>query len=234
MVLTELQKKITFDISERNIKDIKSFFLEYCDYEIEENTFSNFGHGFAEKKFKAHDDIYFPKSQSDSETLLMEYVSLFQVLSREGLIFTMDSPEKGKEILPIFRRTETENKVTVNERILTLIKDLYWKEIIVTSSLKKFIERDFKTEEEFFREQEILSRERAQKLTRNVAYASISASVLVTIIVAFFNYLTYSNERVVTIKSSELLQDTVQVKIVDPKLLKPKTKVDSDSLNYKF
>lgn len=230
MFLTELQKNITKDILEGKIKDVKSFFLNYCSYDIDKNKHGNFGHGFAEKLFKPNINIYFPKDQSDTENLLKEFVALFQLLSRNGLIFTISNPEKGKEILPIFRKHDGDPPIKPNERVLTLIKELYWEEIIVSDDLKKFVSRDFKTENEYFRKQEIISREKAQKLTRNVAYASISASVLVTLIVVLFNYLTYSNERVVTIKNSEIFSDTIKVELINDDALIKQVKLEFDSL----
>jgi hypothetical protein len=91
--------------------------------------------------------------------------------------------------------------------------------------LSKFIENQYLTNDEAKQKEEKEDRIGSQKLTRKVAYTSISISIIVSVISMIFNYLAYTTKREVIISNPKAFKDTISVYIINGK--------DSIQLNRK-
>jgi len=103
-----------------------------------------------------------------------------------------------------------------------MVKDYHDKEFLPLPEIHSFVERGYRTNEEYNMELEKRARQDSQKLTRKIAYITISISIIIALLTFFLNYLTYTTERNVKIINTNDFKDTVIVKISEDTVgLKP-------------
>ncbi|MCX6168005.1 MAG: hypothetical protein NTX65_01595 [Ignavibacteriales bacterium] len=206
MYLTEFQKELVKAIIDKKINDIESFFHNFCELTESRNQgaihMSDFG------TVQNNSKIYIAKDEDSALLKTKEFITLWIALERVDLIFSIKSPNK-KYNTPIFKK----NNSPFSE-LSSISKDYFTTEIVYTPALNKFYERNYLTNMEYEQNQERLDRKESQKLTRKIAYISISITIVVSILTAIFNYLTYSTDRNVKITNKEAFKDTIAVKIV--------------------
>ncbi len=76
-------------------------------------------------------------------------------------------------------------------------------QLSVASELEVFIRNDYKTGEEIEKQKDEAYKNESLKVTRRIAYISICASVIISLLTTILNIITYNNNRNVTIKSIE-------------------------------
>ena len=215
MHLSEFQKNITKSIINRNVYDIESFLQKYCELETTQNKGASFGTNYGSYDSKIQ--VYIPKDEDAALNNTKEFITLWKALEKNDLLFSIAKTVKRSYVFPVFtKRNPTYSTAPFNE-ILAIIKDYDFKEIVFTPELEKFVERNFLTSDEYDKEQERLDRVESQKLTRKIAYITIVISVIISLITALFNFLTYTKDRNVRIVNDSAFQDTIKVTIINGK-----------------
>ena len=216
MYLSEVQKEIVKAIIENRINDIETFFRVFS---VLTEGRSVGGHVCDFGNIQNNAVVYIPQDEKSILLRTKEFITLWKTLERVDLIFSITSPNR-KYNTPIFKS----NLSPFNE-LASISKEYFLKEIVYTPELNKFYERNYLTNLEYEQELERRDRKDSQKLTRQIAYISISITVIVSLLTAIFNYLTYTTDRSVKITNKEAFKDTIAVKIIDrPDSLKLKDK----------
>lgn len=207
MYLTEFQKEIVQGIIDKKINDIESFFREYCDLIETINQGGIYMLVDIGRPVHHGTPIYICKDENTALLRTKEFLTLWKALERVNLIFSITNTQKS--VIPIFKSEDNPFS-----ELIAISKDYFNKEIVFTPELNKFYERNYLTNSEFEQNQESLDRKESQKLTRSIAYISISITIIVSILTAIFNYLTYTTDRNVKILNKDAFKDTINVKMV--------------------
>lgn len=229
MYLTDNQKKILNDIVENKITDVYS----YLDGNKE------FVHEFFDDHFLL--ELY-PKEYEDALQAgayllplekyknicqdFFEFVTLCQLIERLGMIHTTKMPIDRKWYFPILPYDSvSNNKYTFPDeynwpdeirRINQILFERYVWEFFPYPELHEFIKRGYKTNYELISENEDKDRKKAQKMTFRIAMFTIILSSLISIVAAFFNYITYDKKREVEIKNLNAFPESTKVYLNTP------------------
>ncbi|HVN48688.1 MAG TPA: hypothetical protein VMU30_07690 [Bacteroidota bacterium] len=147
------------------------------------------------------------KDEKAALSQLRQFVTLWNQIEKSNLSYSL--PVTKKHPVPIFKQDKNPYYKAI--QIAWQYAD---KEIVSFPELFDFINNNFITVEEARANQEIEDRKEALRLTRQLAYFSISISVVIAIITCIFNYLTYTNDRNVIIKNPHAFSDTTKVVMI--------------------
>lgn len=213
MHLSEFQKNITKSIISRDVYDIESFLQKYCDLDKTQNKGGTFVTTYG--NYDNQIQVYIAKDEETALRKIKEFITLWKTLEKIDLLFSISKTRKRSYVLPIFTTNNPPSPTAPFDEMLAIIKDYDFKEIVFTPELEKFVERNFLTSDEYEKEQERLDRIESQKLTRKIAYITITISVIISLITALLNFLTYTNDRNVRITNKNIFQDTIRVEIMN-------------------
>ena len=212
MKLSEFQKSIVRSIESGKVTDLESFISEFCDTQYV--SYLGAMHTGIFSEFKSGLRGYLPDNQNKIKEELQNFIVVWNILYDLKLILVSDKPNLGAKVFPIFERLNDQKQYKPNEAIVLLTNKYYGKSILTLNSLTDFINRDFLSPEEYQYLDEKKEREKSQNLTRKIAYFTIGISIFITVATSIFNYITYTNQRKVTITNPEAFSDTINVKII--------------------
>lgn len=105
--------------------------------------------------------------------------------------------------------------------------------IVPTHELSVFVENNFMTDDELEREErrgELQGEKIARKRSELITIVIAIMSMIVSVVLAYFNYKTYSNERRVYVENFSKFKSPIEVKVVDgfdDKLIRKKPSEDN-------
>ena len=206
MHLTEFQKEIIKSIIDHEVNDIESFFRKFCELTEAINQsgthMSDFGN------IRQNMRIFIPRDENATLLKTKEFITLWKALERVDLIFSISSTTRQFNT-PIFN-----NRNMPFKELSDISKEYFFREIVFTPELNKFYKREYLTNLEFEQNQERRDRKESQKLTRKIAYITVSITIIVSALTAIFNYLTYTTDRNVKITNKEAFKDTIIVRVI--------------------
>ena len=209
-----LQKTIIDKISGGVIYDIDNFLKDYFEFENGQYVGGHFGDYY---EFKNGQNVFIIKDKDELIYKTAEFISLIEYLKSCNLIHVISKMVSKEKVFPMcYRRTPNSNPEAF-VKWFQMIKEYYDKEVLPLPEIHSFVERQYKTNQEYNMELEKQDRKESQKLTRKIAYITISISVIVSLITSIFSYMTYSTERNVKITNTKDFKDTVFVKISESK-----------------
>jgi hypothetical protein len=210
MKFTSLQITIINKISAGVIYDLDLFLKEFFEYESGQYVGGYFGDYY---EFKNGQNVSIIKNNDDLIHKTAEFISLIEYLKSSNLIHVISKIHSKEKVFPLcYRKTPNSNPEAFS-KFYQMVKDYHDKEFLPLPEIHSFIERQYKTNEEYDSELEKIDRKESQKLTRKIAYTTISISVIISLVTFALNYFTYTTERNVKITNTKEFKDTVVVKI---------------------
>lgn len=189
----ERKKSIIRDIHSRKIRTILEFFVRY---------------DLVEGRDSLGRILNILRNREKADTAASEFVTLLQWLEKENLVYVL---EQHPDIVPKFEVYDTCSEEVWKEKppqakwLMARLSKYQGKEIIPSPDLTPFIDRDYKTFEQYRYEREEKKSRLYQFFTIGLATISIAVSV--------WTVKQQNNERSVTIKNSRAFPDTTVVKI---------------------
>ena len=220
MELTDFQKQLIRDIESRKITSVLEYPEKYFQYSegknVAEHVFGIIG------DFGPNDNVFLLNDENISLIELQKFISLVERL--KDLKYIQEIKSTPQKVPPIFSKSKRfSGKPKPDNNILITLSPYQENIFIPNPELSIFIRNNFKTTDE-------LRLEQSQKETRRLAYFAIFSSIFIAISTTLFNFLTYTNERVVIIKN---LKDTSYVRVINPDSLK-QNEVKQDSSKAKI
>ncbi len=214
MVLTDFQKGIIESIADGNVTDINTFISYHC--RLKKKTIKPLGrHKDFFKDFLLHSsveyDVYIPLNREEFINKIKTFFLILKLLEREGLIYVRKKEDFKKDHVSIYVDNLNEEKILPDNIIFDIISPYYGKEIEFIPELNSLVDRNFLTREEQVILEEKRDRIKSQRLTLIVAVVSIFG----TLFTVLFQYYTFTNERIVTIKNEKSPLDTINVRIIE-------------------
>lgn len=203
MELHPFQLTLVDEIISKEIYNVQSFFDKHCIAISPENEVASIG--------------AYPVKCEPTECIdrIVKFVSLCKKLEREGLIHTATDSSQTS-LFPFFpSNIPNQSQPPSPDFILNEItRDYVQKAFFPDAELKAFKEREYKTSNEFFAENEEKHRGKSYRLAFRTAIASIVLSfltLLASVFTTLFVHRNSTNERIVMIKNGEVISDTVKV-----------------------
>ena len=227
MQLTDFQKKIIDTIIIGQTCHIETFFEKYCSVAYKEHINAVWETYLGRQimpSLKGNIVTLVPNPY-DAHNRLKEFISLWQDLEREHLIKVIPYhkallyPAYSVEFQPL-------------RQLIVLFYAYDQKEIVPSPGLTEFVKDDYRTREEIRQEEErrilhdeVADRRTSQKLTVWIAIISIVTSLASAGAAIYFNYLTFTTDRTVTIANPTAFPDTTNVYLLNPSRNVPDTTI---------
>lgn len=210
MKFSPSQITIINKISEGVIYDLDSFLKDFFEYENGQCVGGHLGDYY---EFKNGQNVFIIKNKEELINKTAEFISLIEYLKSCYLIHVISEYRPKDKVFPMCYRKEPNSGPEAFSKFFQMVKDYYDKEFLPLPEIDAFVKRQYKTKEEHNAELEKMDRKESQKLTRKIAYITISISVIVSLLTFILNYLTYTTERNVKITNTREFKDTMIVKI---------------------
>ncbi|MGA2623214.1 MAG: hypothetical protein ABSF91_05110 [Bacteroidota bacterium] len=218
MKLSSIQQEIVRAWLQNKATDTEKFLLQFGDFE----------RFILQQSYPGWDLVcdpkttgYIPKNRDKTISELTEFISLWSRLEREGLVTRLRRASKGVRLLPIFA-----SQNDAEHEIMGIIRSYDGFYVAPLPELSDFVDRGFLTlDEQRFaqdaadRKQEAADRKQAQQLTFRIAVVSIVVSLLM----GFFQFVTYKTQRDVLITNMNAFRDTTRVLVLNPERIKADT-----------
>ncbi len=211
MQFTDFQKEIIKAIAANNINDFRTMAETlFGNYEVDGAGTST---EIIDVKVGTSND-----SLSQMQMKLLDYHYVYTKLDKLSLIQIVNV---GSQATGEFRVLNNPNRSLTGPDTTSgnIVADLRKKIILPSGELKKFIEDGFKTKEEVYQERLIQQQKESMKVTRRIAYISIGASVVISILTFLFSVIftpgrkveitnpgAFSNEMKVIIEKENIKQ----------------------------
>src|SRR6266852_5712307 len=212
----DFQKKLLVNIYEKKISNVQEFIDQMIELRPQKYTRQNttIVNGVT---FSPNEEYIGPLDRDDLIRKLSYYVEVFNFGKRNGILNAspLDRSIIKYKKLPIFFPVPGES---IDSRVLNLIEECIYQGVYPTEALNQFISSDFKTpewqriekeENEKHNEKERVIK--AEKRSLNISIAAVVVSVVISLLGIAFQYFTYQNERIITIKSPDFKHDTLKV-----------------------
>ena len=211
MIRDKLKKEIILSIKNKEVNDINSFLIKFTSYKEKrfEPSNTNHTHSLYGRNINYKDMFYLANDDRDIIFKLKQFISLWNKLEKLELIITVPHTEK---LLPLVS-SETKNTVLKDiKNITSIVKGYLDKQIIPDEDeLKTFIKNKYASKEELYYLKEKKYRIASQIVAVIVAVISIVFSIL--------NYKNNTKPREVTLRNSNLTNDTLRVILINSKEL---------------
>lgn len=212
MKLSKLQISIINNISSGVIYDLDIFLKVFFEYDDERCVGGYIGDYY---EFKNEHNVLVIKNKDELINKTAEFISLVEFLKSNNLVHVIRKNVSQTNVFPLFYKKTPNSSPEPFHKFFQMAKNYYDKEILPLPGIHSFMERNYKTTEEYNAELEKKDRQDSQKLTRKIAYITISLSIIVSLVTFSLNYLTYRTERNVKITNTKDFKDTVFVKTLD-------------------
>ena len=210
MKLNVFEKEIIKKINLNEIASIADI-QDYLNTKYEIKIGTNNGANFSDIK---HGSDVFILNKEQEDIIINDITNIYSLCGKLGIygmlsIITVP-PKRGFYNYIISDKNHLIEKITPATSLNSMLRDYYNKRIIINDNLDEFIRNNYKTTEEKEIEDERNQRKRAELWTRIIAIISILASIFM----AVFGYITYSNEREVYIKNESIIDKPLPI-IID-------------------
>jgi hypothetical protein len=207
MNLTGLQKQIVGDILDGKINDIESFIRLHLRL-IPATLKPGLTMGLIDNySIGSSASINTVVDEHEALSQLRQFAVLWNQLEKADLVYSLPRPKRAP--FPLFK-----NEEELLPKAMHLIGEYTRKEIIAYPELLEFVRNDFSTFDEMKLQEDVAYRKESLRLTRRVAYVSLGISIALAIVTILFNYLTFTTDRVVTIRNPGAFSDTTKVLIL--------------------
>jgi len=225
MKFSQLQITIINSISEGVIYDLDIYLNEFFEFENGKCTGTNLGDYF---EFRNGQNIFITKDKDDLINKTAEFISLVEFLRSSNLIHVISKTHQKEKVFPVFYKKSPNSGPDPFYKFFQMVKDYHDKEFLPLPEIHSFVKRDYKTNEEYNIELEKKDRQESQRLTRKIAYITISISIIISFLTFLLNYFTYTTERNVKITNTNDFKDTIFVKMSESV---NSTKIDSSKID---
>lgn len=200
MRFSEFQKELIKRISNYQIPDLKTFIIEYFPiHDIHKEDLSS--HNFSGRQF----NVIILSDFEGAHNMLCEFLFLLKFLNNNNLIYCNNESQYDIHFID-----NDNSHLNTIQKINTLFSENHIHIYYPTPFLIDFINRDYLTEDDYYRKEEDKDRKKAQSLTRLIALISIVLSFAS----AMLNFLIFSNDRDVNIKNINAFKDTTKILII--------------------
>nr|WP_321239408.1 hypothetical protein [uncultured Tolumonas sp.] len=213
MKLSEEEKDIILKICNKEVQCFRDFLLLCCSLtKVENNGQIIFENGGV---LSEGHDVLLVKSINNLVSKQHLFISLCNRLQSLGFIDKVYSALINKPSLLTYSETTKYNSANECENIYHKNGDFH---ITPTHELLEFINNNFMTNDEIeqqIRKSELKSEQNARKRSELITVFIAILSMIVSIALSYFNYMTYSNERKVYIENMSNLQSPIKVEIIN-------------------
>ncbi len=233
MNLSAFQKQLCIDIAAKKIQRVGDILDHYNLFSVRTYNYSqNHSTSIAGQSIHVRQgaSVLVPNNEEIALLGIREFISLWRQLELNELISTFNTVQPLNVAIVRFHN---EQHIEFIQPILNTLAVRATDELIPNASLQSFIDSDFLTEEEriakeaadkktqwYQKDLKIKQSELEQQKEHNNKVLFWTrligiGSIISGITIAAFQFLTYSKERVVTLKNNGALKDIVQVQLVD-------------------
>jgi hypothetical protein len=213
MELTAFQKTVIPSIISGDVTTLETFVAAHCEH-TRVNMTSTLMMDY--RNFQPNEPAILIQDKSRVYARIKEFLSLTKRLESTGLINTVTTGDRVAKFEPIVKPSPRQNTYDADYDLTNLLrKNATW-EISALPELSEFVKNGYKTADELARQAEADDRKIAQRDTRRIAYISLGITVVVAVLTAIFNWMTYDQNRNVVIKNVSAFPDTQKVLIVNP------------------